>query len=213
MSLLSMEFFIAMCGGHMIGRTVRAVALVSVGMLAPVLPAMISAPAYAVVGAAEQAVLRVVVSAEAQGTPAAQVAFIMNSNMSSTAKSLAIQWLVEGAATDAQVTALANAVVAAAAAAARVGQTGVVAMLGTGLGQAVKALAGDGRSSAAGAVREIVVAATSSGGAIAGRIALLFAVSFNNATQGVPRSDVNTGGEQEQEDPGETDNPRGPSAS
>ncbi len=139
----------------------------------------------------------------------------MASSLSGPQKALAVQWLIEGAATDAQAGALSAAVVKAAAAAAAAGQPGTVSVLGTGLGQAFKALNGDGRASAASAVMgavESAVAEQGSSGGMSRQMAALFVSSFNSAAAGTPRSAADAAGE-DAVDPGQTDTPSTPSPS
>lgn len=199
----------------MIGRTARAfVIALLVGAAAPTLSVALSDPAHAVVGAAEQAVLGIVQAAEGQASPAAQVAHIMASGLSGPQKGLAIQWLIEGAATDGQASALADAVVAAAAAATAANQPGLVATLGTGLGQAYKALTLNGRSSAAEAVLTVMLEAVGADGALGGAsrsMAVLFAGSFSSASSGTLRSAVGVSEDEDSVDPGQTDTPNPPS--
>ena len=199
----------------MIGRTARAFAIaLLVGAAVPALSVALIDPAHAVVGAAEQAVLDTVQAAESEAGPAAQLAHIMASGLSGPQKGLAIQWLIEGAATDGQASALADAVVAAAAAATAAHQPGLVATLGTGLGQAYKALALNGRSSAAEAVLTVMLEAVGADGALGGAsrsMAVLFAGSFSSASSGTPRSAVGVSEDEDSVDPGQTDTPNPPS--
>lgn len=199
----------------MTGRTARAFALaLLVGVSAPAVSVALSDVAFAVVGAAERAVLDVVVAAENQQGAAAQVAQIIASSLTGPQKALALQWLIEGAATDAQVGDLAKAVIAAAVAASAANEPGLVVILGTGLGQGTKALNSDGRVSAAGAISAAVLEAVSTEGAMgraSGRMATLFMGSFSSASAGTSRSVV--GAEDDSVDPGETDTPNSPSQS
>lgn len=199
----------------MTGRTARAFALaLLVGVSAQAFSVALSDAAFAVVGAAERAVLDVVVASEGQQGAAAQVAHIMASSLTGPEKALALQWLIEGAATDAQVSDLAKAVIAAAVAASVANQPGLVMILGTGLGQGTKALNSDGRVSAAEAISAAVLEAVSAQGAmgsVSGQMASLFMGSFSSAAAGTSRSVVGVDGDSV--DPGETDTPNPPSQS
>ncbi|MDQ0350007.1 hypothetical protein [Ancylobacter vacuolatus] len=194
----------------MIGKTVRALVFIaatsaSVPVAGILLPTMVQAA----LSTGEQAALNVVVSAESQASPDAQVAAIMGSSLSGAQKALALQWLAEGAATDAQVVAIAAAIISAVVEAGAAGQTGTVAVLGTGLGQAYKALNGDGRASAAGAVMSAMQNATAEPGAAGGlsrQMSQALTTAFTAAAAGTPRSAADSSGE-DAPDPGQTDNP------
>lgn len=200
----------------MIVKVARMLFLAAVmGAIAPAAAIVASTPLQAALSADEQATLDVVTAAEAEGGAAAQVAAIMDSSLSGPQKALAVQWLIEGASTDEQVAALAAAVIEAAVAAAAAGQTGTVATLGTGLGQAYKALIGDGRASAAGQVMTAVENATSGEGASGGlspQMAALFSSSFNEAAAGTSRSAADSASE-DSIDQGQTDTTSPPSPS
>ncbi|WP_371344741.1 hypothetical protein [Ancylobacter sp. IITR112] len=197
----------------MIGNSARV--LVVIAALAGCLPAVglvTATDARAALSAGEQAALTVVVEAEATGSPAEQVAAIMNSSLSGPQKALALQWLTEGAASDAQVAAIAAAIIAAAVEAGAAGNAGVVAVLGTGLGQAYAALKGDGRSSAASTVQATVESATAqptAQGGLSSQMATVLTASFEAAAAGTPRSAAGASGT-DAPTPGQTDTPQEP---
>lgn len=194
----------------MVVRTVRALAfIVAIGASVPVGGILLPTMVQAALSTGEQAALNLVVSAESQASPAAQVAAIMGSSLSGPQKALALQWLAEGAATDAQVAAIAAAIISAVVEAGAAGQTGTVAVLGTGLGQAYKALNGDGRASAAGAVMAAMENATAEPGGAGGlsrQTAQALTTAFSEAAAGTSRSAADSSGE-DAPDPGQTDNP------
>lgn len=197
-------------GRGMIGKAARILAVMAAaGAFTPVAGLLLPGPAQAALSAAEQAVLGVVVSAEGQSSAADQVKAIMSSGLSGPQKALALQWLTEGAATDAQVAAIAAAIISAAVEAGAAGNTGAVAVLGTGLGQAYSALKGDGRSGAAGAIQTAVQTATAQPGGQGGLSSQMAAVltgAFNAAAAGTPRSAAGSSGS-DTPTPGQTDNP------
>ncbi len=199
----------------MIGRAARVLALMAVaGAFVPAMALIMPGTVQAALSTGEQAAFNVVVAAEGQADPAAQVAAIMSSSLSGPQKALALQWLVEGAATDAQVAAIAAAIVAAVIEAGAAGQSGAVAILGTGLGQAYQALNGDGRASAAGAVMSAMQGATAEPGAAGGlsrQMSQVFTSAFTEAAAGTPRGAADSSGEDAPEQ-GQTNNPVEPTS-
>ncbi|WP_018389236.1 hypothetical protein [Ancylobacter sp. FA202] len=194
----------------MIVRAVRVLAVIAAtSATVPVGGILLPTMVQAALSTGEQAALSVVTSVEGEASPAAQVAAIMGSSLSGPQKALALQWLAEGAATDAQVAAIAAAIISAVVEAGAAGQTGTVAVLGTGLGQAYKALNGDGRASAAGAVMAAMQNATAEPGAAGGlsrQTAQALTTAFTEAAAGTPRSAAGSSGE-DTPDPGQTDTP------
>ncbi len=194
----------------MLGKTGRILAVMA-ALSVPLPLAYVLQPtlAEAALSSAEQAALDVVVAAEGESSAAAQVAAIMNSSLSGPQKALALQWLAEGAATDAQVAAIAAAIISAAIEAGAAGQAGVVAVLGTGLGQAYAALKGDGRTAAAGQIQAALESATAqpgSEGGLSRQMAQVLTTAFNDAAAGTPRSSAGSSGD-DTPDQGQTDTP------